>query len=134
MLGLELPGVATAAGPRLLIEPNVLGRLAALPAQVGARTAPLALPAPALSQDTVRLHLPAGFQPETLPPPTQLTSAYGTYSSTCTALPDGTIQYVRQLETRRPALVLPADKYAEYKEFRRKVNQADHAQLVLGKL
>ncbi len=133
-LGLELPGVATAAGSRLLIEPNVLGRLAALPAQVGARTAPLALPAPALTQDTVRLHLPAGFRPETLPAPTQLTSAYGTYSSTCTALPDGTIQYVRQLETRRPTLVLPAEKYAEYKEFRRKVNQADHAQIVLGKL
>ncbi|MGI4971704.1 MAG: DUF3857 domain-containing transglutaminase family protein [Janthinobacterium lividum] len=134
-MGLELPGVGTAAGRRLLLEPNVLGRLAALPTQVGPRTAPLALPPPSLYQDTVRLHLPAGFRAENLPQPTQLASPYGTYSSACTTLPDGTLQYVRQLETRRPAggTSLPAAKYAEYQDFRRKVNQADHAQLVLTK-
>jgi hypothetical protein len=102
---------------------------------VGPRTAPLALPPPSLYQDTVRLHLPAGFRAENLPQPTQLTSPYGTYSSACTALADGTLQYVRQLETRRPAggTPLPAAKYSEYQDFRRKVNQADHAQLVLLK-
>ena len=134
-LGLDLPGVGTTAGRRLLLEPNLLGRLAALPAQVGPRTAPLALPPASLHQDTVRLHLPAGFRVENLPAPTQLTSPYGTYSSTCTTLPDGTLQYVRQLETRRPAggTALPPAKYAEYRDFRRKINQADHAQLVLVK-
>ena len=134
VMGLELPSVGTLAGRRLLLEPNLLGRLAALPPQVGPRTAPLALPPASLHQDTVRLHLPAGFQVENLPPPTQLTSAYGTYSSTCVALPDGTLQYVRQLETRRPAsATLPPAKYAEYQDFRRKVSQADHAQVVLVK-
>jgi hypothetical protein len=64
----------------------------------------------------------------------QLTSAYGTYTSTCTALPDGTLQYVRQLETHRPAgTTLPAAKYTEYQDFRRKISQADHAQVVLIK-
>ena len=132
-MGLDLPGVATAAGRRLLLEPNLLGRLAALPAQVGPRQAPLALPAASLMQDTVRLHLPTGFRAENLPQPVQLTSAYGTYTSTCTTLPDGTLQYVRQLETRRPAggTTLPATKYSEYQDFRRKINQADHAQVVL---
>jgi hypothetical protein len=125
--------VATAAGRRLLVEPNLLGRLAALPAQVGPRQAPLALPAASLTQDTVRLHLPNGFKAENLPQPVQLISAYGTYTSTCTALPDGTLQYVRQLETRRPAggRTLPAAKYTEYQDFRRKINQADHTQVVL---
>ena len=134
-MGLDLPGVATAAGRRLLVEPNLLGRLAALPAQVGPRQAPLALPAASLMQDTVRLHLPVGFKAENLPQPVQLTSAYGIYTSTCTTLPDGTLQYVRQLETRRPAggSTLPATKYSEYQDFRRKVNQADHAQVVLVK-
>ncbi|RZK61012.1 MAG: DUF3857 domain-containing protein, partial [Hymenobacter sp.] len=83
-LGLDLPGVATVAGRRLLVEPNLLGRLAALPPQVGSRQAPLALPPASLVQDTVRLHLPAGFKVDNLPQPVQLTSAYGTYSSTCT--------------------------------------------------
>jgi transglutaminase-like putative cysteine protease len=132
-MGLDLPSMATAAGRRLLVEPNLLGRLAALPAQVGPRQAPLALPAASLMQDTVRLHLPTGFKAENLPQPVQLTSAYGTYTSTCTTLPDGTLQYVRQLETRRPAggHTLPAAKYSEYQDFRRKINQADHAQVVL---
>ncbi|MVN78439.1 DUF3857 domain-containing protein [Hymenobacter sp. HMF4947] len=133
-LGLDLPAMATAAGRRLLVEPNVLGRLSALPAQVGPRQSPLALPPASLSQDTVRLHLPTGFRVENLPEPTQLTSAYGTYTSTCTALPDGTLQYVRQLETRRPAgATLPPAAYTEYQAFRRKISQADHAQVVLMK-
>jgi hypothetical protein len=134
LLGLELPGVATAAGRRLLLEPNVLGHLGALPAQVGPRQTPLALPPASLSQDTVRLHVPVGFRAENLPQPVQLTSAYGTYTSTCTTLPDGTLQYVRQLETRRPAgTTLPAAKYSEYQDFRRKISQADRAQVVLVK-
>jgi hypothetical protein len=134
-LGLDLPGVATVAGRRLLLEPNLLGRLAALPAQVGPRQAPIALPPASLVQDTVRLHLPVGFKAENLPQPVQVTSAYGTYTSTCATLPDGTVQYVRRLETRRPVggATLPAAKYGEYQDFRRKINQADHAQLVLLK-
>jgi hypothetical protein len=134
LLGLELPGVGTPAGQRMLLEPNVLGRLAALPAQVGPRQTPLALPPASLSQDTVRMHLPTGFKAENLPQPVQFTSAYGTYTSTCTALPDGTLQYVRQLETRCPAgTTLPATKYTEYQDFRRKISQADHTQVVLIK-
>jgi hypothetical protein len=134
-MGLELASIGTAAGQRILLAPNVLGRLSALPPQVGPRQAPLALPAAGLYQDTVRLHLPTGFRAENLPQPTQLTTAYGTYSSTCTTLPDGTLQYVRQLETRRPGsgAPLPAAKYAEYQDFRRKVSQADNAQVVLVK-
>jgi transglutaminase-like putative cysteine protease len=133
VLGLELASVGTSAGRRLLLEPNVLGRLGALPTQVGPRQAPLALPPAALYQDTVRLHMPTGFRVENLPQPTQFTTAYGTYSSTCTALPDGTLQYVRQLETRRPGATLPATKYTEYRDFRRKISQADNSQVVLIK-
>jgi len=134
-MGLELASVGTAAGRRLLLAPNLLGRLSPLPAQVGARQTPLALPTPGLYQDTVRLHVPTGFRVENLPQPTQLTTAYGTYSSACTALPDGTLQYVRQLETRRPAgsATLPATRYTDYQDFRRKVSQADNAQVVLVK-
>jgi len=133
-MGLELASVGTAAGRRILLEPNILGRLGALPTQVGARQAPLALPPAALYQDTVQLHLPTGFRAENLPTPAQFTTAYGTYSSTCTALPDGTLQNVRQLETRRPAGgTLPAAKYTEYRDFRRKISQADNTQVVLVK-
>jgi len=134
-LGLELSSLATPAGQRLLLEPNLLGRLAALPAQVGPRELPVALPPASLVQDTVRLHLPTGFKASNLPQPVELSTAYGTYRSTCTALPDGTLQYVRQLELRRPtgSTPLPPAKYTEYQDFRKKINQADHTQLVLLK-
>ena len=130
-LGLALPGYAPPSGKRVFITPNLLSRLAALPAQVGPRQSPLWLPRASLQADTVRLHLPAGFQPETLPAPVQLATAYGTYSAQYAALPDGTVRYVRRLEL--PRLRLPATAYPGYVDFRRKISAADRAQVVLLK-
>ena len=79
----------------------------------------------------MRLHLPAGFQPETLPAAVQLTTAYGTYASQYATLPDGTVQYIRRLELKRGHL--PSTAYAGYLDFRRKISVADKAQIVLLK-
>jgi len=130
-LGLALPGYAPPSGKRVFISPNLLSRLPALPAPVGTRQSPLWVPRASLQADTVRLHFPAGFQPETLPAPVQLATAYGTYSAQYRALPDGTVQYVRRLEL--PRLRLPAAAYAGYVDFRRKISAADRAQVVLLK-
>lgn len=130
-LGLALPGYAPPSGKRVFISPNLLSRLPALPAPVGTRQSPLWVPRASLQADTVRLHFPAGFQPETLPAPVQLATAYGTYSARYRALPDGTVQYVRRLEL--PCLRLPAAAYAGYVDFRRKISAADRAQVVLLK-
>ena len=128
-LALALPGFAPPSGKRVFINPNLLSRLPALPAQVGERQADLWLPQASLHADTVRLHLPAGFLPENLPAPVQLSTAYGTYATQYATLPDGTIQYVRRLELKRARL--PKTAYPGYLEFRRKVNSADKAQVVL---
>ena len=77
----------------------------------------------------MRLHLPAGFQPESLPAPVQLNTAYGTYASQYATLSDGTIQYIRRLELKRSRL--PKTAYPAYLDFRRKINSADKAQVVL---
>ena len=130
-LALSLPGFALPSGKRVFINPNLLSRLPALPAQVGERQAALWLPHASLHADTVRLHLPAGFQPESLPAPVQLNTAYGTYASQYATLSDGTIQYIRRLELRRAHL--PKTAYPGYLDFRRKVNSADKAQVVLVK-
>jgi hypothetical protein len=61
----------------------------------------------------------------------QLSTAYGTYVSQYATLPDGTIQYVRRLELKRARL--PKTAYAGYLDFRRKINSADKAQVVLLK-
>lgn len=130
-LTLALPGFAPPSGNRVFITPNLLSRLPALPAQVGERQAELWLPRASLHADTVRLHLPAGFKPETLPAPVQLSTAYGTYASQYATLPDGTIQYIRRLELKRGHL--PKAAYPGYLDFRRKINSADKSQLVLVK-
>ena len=130
-MGLALPGFAVPSGKRVFINPNLLSRLPALPAQVGERQAALWLPRASLHADTVRLHLPAGFRAETLPTAVQLSTAYGTYASQYTTRPDGTVQYTRRLELKRGRL--PRTAYAGYLDFRRKINAADKAQVVLLK-
>ena len=130
-LALALPGFAPPSGKRVFINPNLLSRLPALPAQVGERQSEVWLPQASLHADTVRLHLPAGYQPENLPTPVQLSTAYGTYATQYATLPDGTIQYIRRLELKRARL--PKTAYAGYLEFRRKINSADKAQVVLVK-
>ncbi|MDB5271317.1 MAG: hypothetical protein JWP58_4357 [Hymenobacter sp.] len=130
-LALALPGFAPPSGKRVFINPNLLSRLPALPAQVGERQADLWLDHASLHADTVRLHLPAGFRPENLPAPVQLSTAYGTYASQYATLPDGTIQYIRRLELKRGHL--PKTAYAGYLDFRRKISVADKTQVVLLK-
>ncbi|MBH8567894.1 DUF3857 domain-containing protein [Microvirga sp. STS02] len=130
-LALALPGFAPPSGKRVFINPNLLSRLPALPAQVGERQTDLWLDYASLHADTVRLHLPAGFHPETLPAPVQLSTAYGTYVSQYATLPDGTIQYIRRLEFKRGHL--PKTAYAGYLDFRRKISAADKATVVLLK-
>jgi len=130
-LALALPGFAQPSGQRVFISPNLLSRLPALPAQIGERQTALWLPRASLFADTVRLHLPAGFRAETLPAPAQFSTAYGTYLCQYTTLANGTVQYVRRLELRRGKL--PRTAYAGYLDFRRKINLADKAQVVLLK-
>ena len=130
-LGLALPGFAQPTGRRVFINPNLLSRLPALPAQVGERQSALWLPQASLFTDTVRLHLPVGFRAETLPTAVQFGTAYGTYANQYQALPDGTVQYIRRLELKRGQM--PKTAYAGYLDFRRKISIADKAQIVLLK-
>ena len=130
-LSLTLPGFAPPSGKRVFLNPNLFSRLPALPAQIGERQAEVWLPQASLHADTVRLHLPAGFKPENLPAPVQLSTPYGTYASQYATLPDGTIRYVRRLELKRARL--PQASYPAYLEFRRKISSADKAQVVLVK-
>ncbi len=130
-LGLTLPGFASPSGKRAFLTPNLLSRLPALPAQAGERRAALWLPHASLRADTVLLHLSASFRAETLPAAVQLVTPYGTYDSQCSALPDGTVRYVRRLELKTGRL--PGSAYAGYVEFCRKISLADKAQIVLLK-
>ncbi|UYZ61409.1 DUF3857 domain-containing protein [Hymenobacter weizhouensis] len=128
-LELALPGLAPPSGRRMFLTPNLLSRQPSPRAAVGERQADIWLDHAYSHADTVRLHVPAGFRPEQLPAPVQLSTAFGTYSSQLRALPDGTLEYVRQLTLPRTRFARA--EYPAYLEFRRKISAADKAQLVL---
>ncbi|OUJ73127.1 DUF3857 domain-containing protein [Hymenobacter crusticola] len=130
-LGLTLPQFGTPSGRRVFLLPNLLSRLPAVTMPVGERQTDIWLASAYAHADTVRIHVPAGFQVESLPTPVQLTTTFGTYSAQVQKLADGTIQYVRTL--RMPHTRFPRTDYPAYVEFRRKINAADKAQLVLVK-
>jgi transglutaminase-like putative cysteine protease len=130
-LNLTLPNLAAASGKRVFLTPNLLSRLPSLPAAVGERQTDIWLARAFSHADTVRIHLPATLKPESLPAPVKLTTAFGTYSSQVQTLPDGTLQYIRQLTM--PRTRFPRTDYPAYVEFRRKISSADKVQLVLLK-
>ncbi|PJJ58942.1 DUF3857 domain-containing protein [Hymenobacter chitinivorans] len=130
-LGLTVPNLAPPSGKRVFLTPNLLSRSSSLPAAVGERQADIWLDNAFVHSDTIRIHVPAGLKPESLPAPVKLTTAFGTYTSQVQTLPDGTLQYVRQL--RMPQTRFARTEYAAYVEFRRKISAADKSQLVFVK-
>ncbi|HEX8425293.1 DUF3857 domain-containing protein [Hymenobacter sp.] len=130
-LGLALPGWANVSGKRAFLTPNLLSRWSALPPSAGERRTAIWLENPFSYADTVRIHVPAGFKPESLPAPVQLNTAFGTYSSQVQALPDGTLLYVRRLLVPRTRFA--RSEYPAYQDFRRRISAADKAQVVLVK-
>jgi hypothetical protein len=131
ILGLTLPQFGTPSGRRVFVLPNLLSRLPAVPAPTGERQTDIWLASAFTHADTVRIHVPAGFHTESLPAPVKLTTAFGTYSAQIQALPDGTLQYVRNLQMSHTRF--PRTDYPAYVEFRRKISAADKAQVVLVK-
>ena len=130
-LGLALPNWANVSGKRAFLTPNLLSRWNALPPSVGERRTAIWLENSFSYADTVRIHVPAGFKPESLPAPVQLSTTFGTYSSQVQALPDGTLLYVRRLLVPRTRFA--RSEYPAYQDFRRRISTADKAQVVLVK-
>ena len=72
--------------------------------------------------DTVLVSLPPGTRVEALPPPVEVTTAFGTYRAAATA-EGATLRYHRALRT--VAGQFPADQYAAYVAFSEQVARAD---------
>jgi len=130
-LDLTLPTFASVSGKRLFLAPNLLSRMPAVANSVGGRQTDVWLSHAYAFSDTVRIHVPAGLRPENLPAPVELTTPFGTYSMQVQTLADGTLQYVRRLQM--PRTRFSHTEYQGYVDFRRKINAADKAQVVLLK-
>ena len=93
------------------------------------RSSPVKLQAD-LRRDSIRLKLPAGFQPDELPPPVKIESTYGTLEAVW-LVKDGELLMTQLLEVR--AQVVQTAEYAQVREFFEQVAAAGFAPVVLVK-
>lgn len=128
-LHLTLTTAATRSGQRLMFSPNLLAQWSPLSSTSAERHTELWLHQAATYADTVVIQLPAGTQAETLPQPIDIATPFGAYHAHTVQAPDGTLMYVRRLQTRRGHFA-PID-FPAYADFRRRVAKADHTQAVM---
>ena len=113
----------------LIVRPGTLARAREYGFTSRQRTSPVEL-ATALYRDSVKLKVPAGFQLDELPPPTNVESPYGTLQALW-KVENAEILFEQTLEIRNA--VVPADEYADVRAFFDKVRAALTAPVILVK-
>jgi hypothetical protein len=118
------------AGMRLFVPVNLHNAFDDTPAPTEKRVHPIEAGGSGYTETVeTTLNLPEGYDVETIPTPkTELNSIYGSYSSTIEKLEKSII--FRRTMTIKP-VNQPADKFNEFRDFYKKMQQADAAKVVL---
>jgi len=127
----EVDRYARAAGELLIIRPRVLGELSSdLLETKEARQQPIEFAAPGRDTDEFEITVPAGYAPDSLPPPvTQDLGAVAYHSST--TFTGHVLRYTRTLEVKEVSM--PASKAASLKQFFRMIESDERSSAVLKK-
>lgn len=128
-LQLELPKLASVSGRRMFITPNLMNRSIGVPLTTPHRKYEVVLNYPYYDVDTVEFEIPAGFKPESVPPPVKISTAFGTYQSKV-SVQEGKLVYLREM-TMYHGRFAPA-KYQELVDFLKQVSRADQQQVVFA--
>lgn len=121
---------ASLSGRRLFIQPNLMSRSSRRLGMDSARKYKVVLSAEYAESDTVALAVPPGYTAESLPPPQDIRTPFGTYSARVTFSGESLL-YIRQLEQRAGEFAPSA--YPELVKFYEAVYKADRARVVLVK-
>jgi transglutaminase-like putative cysteine protease len=124
-----IPKLASRAGKRLFITPNLMEQRRRIPDPVGDRRFPVQLRYAYLNVDSINYKLPADYRVEAMPEPVELDAFFGSYRSRTTLTENGELLYVRRFEIEKNKF--PAEHYEEFRDFIRKVVKADKKQVVL---
>jgi transglutaminase-like putative cysteine protease len=118
------------AGTRLFVPVNLHNAFDDTPAPTEKRIHPIEAGGTGYTETVeTTLNLPEGYDVETIPTPkTELTSIYGNYSSTIEKS-DKSVVFKRTM-TIKP-VNQPAEKFNEFRDFYKKMQQADAAKVVL---
>lgn len=117
-------------GNRIFLPVNKLNNGGGTPKRKDERKYPFKLTFPFVDRDTVVYKIPMGYKPEHIPAPIEITSEFGEYRSELT-ISGQEIKYARY--NMKKAGVFPAEKYAEYVDFKKELIKADNEKLILVK-
>lgn len=121
---------ATVTGKRMFIEANLLTKTGRRLTADTARKSDIYLDDAYRDVDTVKITIPDGYAPETMPQPVTLKSIFGSYSSKVT-VEGNVITYTRSIDHKGGSY--PASTYPELEKFYNGMYKADRARLVLVK-
>ncbi|MDZ7878537.1 MAG: DUF3857 domain-containing transglutaminase family protein [Saprospiraceae bacterium] len=118
------------AGTRLFVPVNLHNAFDDTPAPTEKRVHPIEAGGSGYTETVeTTLNLPEGYDVETIPTPkTELNSIYGSYSSTIEKMGKSII-FKRTMSIKPVAQ--PAEKFTEFRDFYKKMQQADAAKVIL---
>ncbi|HZU29077.1 MAG TPA: DUF3857 domain-containing protein [Bryobacteraceae bacterium] len=111
----------------LVFRPAMAGRPHEFPFAEKTRRYPVVLNSEAF-HETVRVHLPAGFDVDEIPDPVKLDAPFGSFEEKCT-VDHGALLFQRSLEVK--AATVPPDQYKQVRDFFGHVAGAEQAEVVL---
>jgi hypothetical protein len=129
-LDLVAPGYAQVSGKRLFVAPNIMSRSQRRLRPDDDRKYELVLYYEYRDIDTAEIAIPAGYQPEAIPPDVNVDSKFGKYSASVKVLADKIIYY-RNLEKYSGRWA--AADYTGLVKFYEQLYKADHNRVVLVK-
>lgn len=131
LMKLTLPDYASVMGRRIFIAPNLMNRATYIPEPTQKRKYPVYFSYPYFDTDSVLIHVPKGFQVESLPDPVHVKKTFGSYDSRILVLKNGDLLYIRHMKMN--TYKLPATDFEQYRMFRKKIVEADKNILALVK-
>jgi Domain of Unknown Function with PDB structure (DUF3857)/Transglutaminase-like superfamily len=129
---LEAPNYAKRAGDLLLVRPRVLGsKTSGLLETKEARRYPVEFEGPERDTDVFEIELPAGFEPDELPPPVNLDAGFASYRSK-TEIAGRTLRYTRTFEIK--GLSVPVGEAEKLRHFYREIADDERNSAVLKRV
>lgn len=128
----SIPGLATAAGDKVLLPVFPLGGAGRYPFRHSERHYPVYFPYPFREFDDIRIELPAGFVPEVRPAAHKTQDDFSDYSLACADEGNGKLHVQRDLTIRKSYFAV--DQYAAVKSFYEAARAADGEQIVLTRV
>lgn len=125
---LSTPMFATKTGSRLFIPLNIFNQVKTAPSRVDNRRMPVYRAYAFIDKDSVIMHLPKGFKPESTPKGKTFATEFGEYNSTIT-VGDDHLVYFRELKMNRGTW--PKERYSSLVDFYTAIVNADKVKLVL---